>query len=298
VEYSEKSSSELATDLFNNIRYRANGCNENNRIGVESDFESIHPMQILWGLEPAKYNCQAFEAICNDLFIRARPIQLLWEAVIPEQYRVTDPLRVHYHAEISARRFFGENNRSELGPLLTGKVVMYSSNVSAAKDVFPAPIHGEVPGVLLHAMALDNFLTFGKRYVRQAQVGLFHRDITELLPSIVMLLASLSVIIWRRQLLTCSSIRTVHKLREKDERRLRYRYWVLIGFIVVVGPIEFFTLRIAPFNWLGLVIVVHMAHRVDKWAFRVVEKEAETSGWIGSARTAESKTGTENKGGP
>jgi hypothetical protein len=68
-------------------------------------------------------------------------------------------------------------------------------------------------------------------------------------------------------------------LREEDELRLRWLYWALIGFIVVAGPIEFFVFRIAPFNWLGLWIVVHMAHRVDKWAFRVVENEAETAGW-------------------
>lgn len=279
------------TDSLKRLRDRAPGCKKERLLSSHEGLSLTHQMGVVWGLYPAAYNCNGgAESLCKDLFRSSQPLlsvigrtfQLLWEGLLPPIYRPTDPLHVHYHAEISARHFFGENNQSELGGLLAGKLVIYSSNVPAAKDVFVSPVQGEVPGALVHAMALDNLLTFGNRYIHESEEGHFRKNPAEFLPSIVMAAVSL-LVIWRRgQMLRDARVhRSLYLLRNKDERLLLRVYWVLVGTLIACGTIEFFVFRIAPFNWLGLWIVVHMAHRVDKWFFRKVENEAEAAGWIG-----------------
>ena len=56
--------------------------------------------------------------------------------------------------------------------LLSNKIVLLGANISGIPDIVDSPVHGQVPGVVLHGMALDNLLTLGPRYLadRQAQL--------------------------------------------------------------------------------------------------------------------------------
>jgi len=48
--------------------------------------------------------------------------------------------------------------------LLTGRVVMIGLNLPGIHDIIDSPVHGQIPGVYLHAMALDNLLTWNTSY--------------------------------------------------------------------------------------------------------------------------------------
>jgi hypothetical protein len=48
--------------------------------------------------------------------------------------------------------------------LLGGRVVLVGASISGIPDYIVAPVHGQVPGVVLHAMALENLVTHGARY--------------------------------------------------------------------------------------------------------------------------------------
>lgn len=51
-----------------------------------------------------------------------------------------------------------------LRPLLQDRTVLVGVAVAATNDWVTAPLHGQLPGVFLHATALDNLLTFGGAY--------------------------------------------------------------------------------------------------------------------------------------
>src|SRR5262249_4180194 len=51
--------------------------------------------------------------------------------------------------------------------LLGGRFVMIGAAVSGIADWHQSPVHGQVPGVVLHAMALANLLSLGTRYATE-----------------------------------------------------------------------------------------------------------------------------------
>ena len=247
-------------------------------------------MEVVWGLAPAEINCERaritskdFRLACDDVSktVIGRTSQLLWQVPTPSEHRLTDPYPIPYHAVISTSEVLRGENFDELKKWLGGKVVIYGSQVAPRKDFVLSPIHGNIDGAFIHAMALDNLLTFGNGYVHQASEGVFRLNWTKFLALTVMLVAGLAVIVHRLFLLSDKSqYQTIKALREADEHFLRC--WVrfpIILAIPLVGFALFLGWGIAPFNWLGLLVVVHIAHRMDKWFFKTVENEATRAGW-------------------
>lgn len=52
-----------------------------------------------------------------------------------------------------------------------GRPVLIGTNVGTAPDLQSSPVHESIPGVFLHAMALDNLMHFGPEYDRAAVPG-------------------------------------------------------------------------------------------------------------------------------
>jgi CHASE2 domain-containing sensor protein len=64
---------------------------------------------------------------------------------------------------------FEEGNQQLIDAALQGSpLVVLGADVPGIPDRVVSPVHGQVPGVVLHAMALDNLLTAGDRYVSEA----------------------------------------------------------------------------------------------------------------------------------
>ncbi|MCP5239245.1 MAG: CHASE2 domain-containing protein [Zoogloeaceae bacterium] len=61
-----------------------------------------------------------------------------------------------------------EDSKGELSPRLQGKRVIYGADFRLAGDRLPVALYGELPGAFVHAMALDNLLTFGDGAKRPA----------------------------------------------------------------------------------------------------------------------------------
>ena len=59
-----------------------------------------------------------------------------------------------------------DGDAATVDALLRGRAVLLGAQVSGIPDWQPSPVHGRVPGVVLHAMALDNLLVRGDRYLR------------------------------------------------------------------------------------------------------------------------------------
>lgn len=59
-----------------------------------------------------------------------------------------------------------DGDEAALRALLRDKAVLLGASVSGVPDWQGSPVHGRIPGVVLHAMALDNLLAFGAGYTR------------------------------------------------------------------------------------------------------------------------------------
>jgi hypothetical protein len=236
-------------------------------------------MEVAWGMTPARFNCQradsniALNGLCDDLLSWplgiGRAVQLLWEGLLPTRWRQTDPLRIPYHAVISTADLLDGGQREHLDSLLRGKIVIYGAEVTSQNDYVFSPVHGQIAGAFIHAMALDNLLTFGNRYFHRGASGeTFHREWTEFQATVLMLLAALAIGWNRHRLLRTDALRRdARLLSDADDRFLQWVRGILIGVAIVLFLVEFFVYRISPFNWLALLVVFEVAHRVERWFF-------------------------------
>ena len=62
-----------------------------------------------------------------------------------------------YHSEIGARELFADGDRLKR---IKGSYVFVGGAIAGTGDTVTSPVHGQLPGVYLHAMALDNLLSF------------------------------------------------------------------------------------------------------------------------------------------
>ena len=84
-----------------------------------------------------------------------------------DQFQICPP-----HRSYAAHDFLADEN-PELAEFLNDRYVFYGGNFAMADDLITPPTHEPVPGVFLHAMALDNLLRRGKRYIRvEGETGL------------------------------------------------------------------------------------------------------------------------------
>ncbi|RLA20474.1 MAG: hypothetical protein DRQ61_09910 [Gammaproteobacteria bacterium] len=59
-----------------------------------------------------------------------------------------------------------KGQKEKLAKLLGDNVVIYGMSLKGLDDNFISPVHGKLPGVMLHAMALDNLMLFGEDYTK------------------------------------------------------------------------------------------------------------------------------------
>ncbi|MDP3638753.1 MAG: CHASE2 domain-containing protein [Azonexus sp.] len=73
-----------------------------------------------------------------------------------------------YSNTLSVYSLWNESSE-DVEALLKGKFILYGGAFIGTDDWLKSPVHGTIPGVYLHAMALDNLLVFGERYKRVAE---------------------------------------------------------------------------------------------------------------------------------
>ncbi|MEW7847820.1 CHASE2 domain-containing protein [Massilia aurea] len=79
------------------------------------------------------------------------------------QFEDAPPPLCPYHRTLSMEQV-GALPEAELAAALAGRFVLVGANIPGHNDFARSPVHGLVPGVHYHAMALDNLLSYGERY--------------------------------------------------------------------------------------------------------------------------------------
>ena len=130
------------------------------------------PLALVWATRAATTNMEtmvtrdasgALKSVCRGLWN--------WWEVIPGANLLLG-LAGHpslplcpYHQVIPIRAFKGQGfSADELNEAMTNKVVMIGADLKAVGDNAFSPLHGRLPGVHVHAMALDNLISFGGQY--------------------------------------------------------------------------------------------------------------------------------------
>ncbi|MDH3064438.1 CHASE2 domain-containing protein [Achromobacter insolitus] len=78
---------------------------------------------------------------------------------------------------------------TRLADMLTGRYVMIGAALSGFNDTVLSPVHDSIPGVFMHAMALDNLLTYQNDYKRALEWEIWPPNVLWLLGIPVVMLA-------------------------------------------------------------------------------------------------------------
>jgi CHASE2 domain-containing sensor protein len=116
-------------------------------------------LRLIWGGIPS----QLFDFLSDDRECKRTP---WWETMRPDDETVAADCP--YHPQIIVLELLSAANdralRDKLANAIRGKVVMYGGFVGPSPDVIRPPTVRGIPGVHMHAMALDNLLTYGDDY--------------------------------------------------------------------------------------------------------------------------------------
>lgn len=129
--------------------------------GIDLGKESS-PMALVWGLHTPDLRERP------ELFAYCRPGVTEWSRLLPGVVRdlVFDVPRqpvCPYHSTLSMAQVWAMDEAA-LAPYVADRFVMIGAFVPGFNDLVRSPIHGLIPGIYMHAMALDNLLTYRADY--------------------------------------------------------------------------------------------------------------------------------------
>ncbi|HEB67582.1 MAG TPA: CHASE2 domain-containing protein [Gammaproteobacteria bacterium] len=142
----------------------------------EVSVKSGHALSIYWGSrEPRplfpEYRhrqtpCIGSEGVGWTLWGMARN---LWHGLLGNMAETRE--RCVYHQTLFANELIGilkqgsPQQKTRLKKVIQDRIVFYGVALDGLHDVVSTPVHGQLPGIYLHAMALDNLISLGGNYI-------------------------------------------------------------------------------------------------------------------------------------
>lgn len=149
----------------------------------------------------------------------------------------------------------GAAGSEELKQAIQGKMVLIGYHVTGGVDLVVSPVHGTLPGVYFHAMALDNLITLEGEYWRSPDdVGLFNLSIADMVEISVQIVVLFFVIWFRFNFL---------EQKEVQSFDARQKLWgafvpmlIIVAVIAISVAISHFVLNVGAPNWYALVLIL------------------------------------------
>lgn len=129
------------------------------------------PMALVWGHNSAPLPGPAAPGPRH-----CTPGERRWSSLVPGMLRQlwedapADPL-CPYHRTLRFSEV-AELDEAALAAQVAGRYLFVGAQVPGHNDFAQSPVHGRIAGVHMHAMALDNFLTYGNDYKQSAEWSL------------------------------------------------------------------------------------------------------------------------------
>lgn len=144
--------------------------------------------------------------------------------------------------------------------VLTDRVVMIGLSLPGIHDIVDSPVHGQIPGVYLHAMALDNLLTWNASYYPRKE-GLVDW----------MLVFAIILVCW-----PCVAI-----IRSQPTRMTLILRAVALLSVVSYVLILYFWLHRPPPDWLAMLLVFELVKRLIEKSHQQTHEHAPAHEAIG-----------------
>lgn len=134
--------------------------------GVKLD-NRPEPMALMWGFKAETQDDRP--NLTRDCDPGEHDLQRWIPKLIRQIWERDDkPPLCPYHRSISFAQV-AEMEEAALGEFVGNKFVFIGAQVPGYNDHANSPVHGLIPGVYMHAMALDNFLSYGDDYKISAE---------------------------------------------------------------------------------------------------------------------------------
>lgn len=141
-------------------------------VGGASVSVDQRPLALTWGSRSATRGLAWLDSASADAETYCRPSAGMGELLPPGLLNAfhgdaEKPLCV-FHETLYAGELANTTPEREAGLRheIEGKIVLIGLGTTDSGDFVHSPLHGRIPGVFLHAMALDNLLTHGEDYPR------------------------------------------------------------------------------------------------------------------------------------
>ncbi|MET2849901.1 CHASE2 domain-containing protein [Vibrio owensii] len=159
---------------------------------------------------------------------------------------------------VSATKLWGNTRLSpdELKKAIKNKIILIGYNLSGGTDLVRSPVHGSIPGVYHHAMALDNLIQLdGFHWRVPEKSGIFSLSFADLLEIFVQYFALLWVI-WFRIKMTDSEANDIEQ--SKIQKILLASIPTMLIVSVILGSIliSHYVLKIGAPSWYGLLLIL------------------------------------------
>lgn len=234
---------------------------------VELKREFDRPMQIVWGAIPPPR--QSEWIACNPPPPDARTAA--WRRLFGGQDSVQT--NCYYSPTLIVDHLFTQASDPRVEELIENRVVFYGAALLGIEDfVYPAT-HTRLPGVFMHAMALDNLWTFGDHYMRQPEPGSRFGRWRSALEALVLAIygALLGLRDGVREKLRLRGGRT-RSIVDSDVGTVAAMTAASLGIGLVVSLAisrwAFHALDMAPINWVGCLAAAVAVMLAKDWAIR------------------------------
>ena len=146
------------------------------------------------------------------------------------------PQRVLYADELMAMvRSSNPQEREQARQIVQDSIVLVGGQIEGIHDYVVSPVHGALPGVFFHAMALDNLITFGHSYTKEDD-NVDH----------------VNFMIWLVYITLLVAIKTFAE-QSTVLQWLHTRLWLMSSvFVILVLTVVFGWFNYAPSSWLAI----------------------------------------------
>jgi len=161
--------------------------------------------------------------------------------------------------------------KDSLTEIVHAKHVFIGANISGAQDVVESPIYGDIPGVYLHAVALQNLLFYKEDYFKKSfAIWGVEIDLNTLIELFTIIMSGLIFLVY----LTLKD-----GLKPCSKKHFQYIAIAAVLNILIMFSSVCITLflKIAPTNFLGLVILAPMIYEAIYYLFVKFFKQWERS---------------------
>jgi CHASE2 domain-containing sensor protein len=184
--------------------------------------------------------------------------------------------------ELLLTSHFDPNKHAQVREYLRNRIVFYGASITGASDIAFTATHGRLPGVYLHAAALDNLIALGRKY-KSTESGHLLTEIRlnfECLQIALLALLIFGMLMFRHLLRDVTNSDTVfYAITTFDGFifvRVRAILWILFEvtaalFVGACTAIAYFWLDFAPVNGFGLLALLLLVLGLhDRFDVRII----------------------------